>query len=134
MNSLGSPRVRGLGAPFESQYQGHLLLLDKGPEGILYCLCPSQFAPDTRLRPGRSDLPQAGSRYDSFVVTGKPGREHLLAIITDEPLGLDWMPRDPVKEPARVLKQADTDALLVRLRDLGGHRWTALSTYFDVVD
>ena len=28
---------------------GQLLLLDEGPEGILYCLCPSDFAPDTRL-------------------------------------------------------------------------------------
>jgi hypothetical protein len=68
------------------------------------------------------------------VVTGKPGREHLLAIITDESLGLDWLPTDPKKEPARVLKQVDIDALLARLRNLEGDRWTALSTYFDVVD
>ena len=67
-------------------------------------------------------------------MTGKPGREHLLAIITEEPLGLNWMPSDPVKEPARVLRQADIDALLARLRDPGGVRWTTLSTYFDVVD
>jgi hypothetical protein len=133
LKSLWSSTVRGLGAPIESEYQGHLLLLDKGPEGIIYCLCPSQFAPDTRLRPSRNDLPQAGSRYDAFVVTGKPGREHLLAIITNEPLGLDWLPTDP-RIPARVLRQADIDALLARLRNLEGDRWTALSTYFDVVD
>jgi hypothetical protein len=130
--------ARGLGAPQEGvqygdQLEGHLLLLDKGPEGIIYCLCPSWFALDTRLRLGHSYLPQEGSRYDSFVVSGKPGREHLLAIITDEPLGLDWLPRDSVKEPARVLRQADIDILLARLRGLGGERWTALSTYFDVL-
>lgn len=39
--------------------------------------------------------PQMGSRYDSFVVTGKPGREHLLAIASEEPLGLEWLPCDP---------------------------------------
>jgi hypothetical protein len=73
-----------------------------------------------------------GSRYDSFVVTGKPGREHLLAIVTGEPLGLDWLPTEP-KVPARVLIQADVDTLLARLRGLAGDRWAALSTYFDVI-
>jgi Domain of unknown function (DUF4384) len=149
--STARSAVRGLGAPqddvqhghrlesrlclsIELDRAGHLLLLDEGPEGIIYCLCPSWFVSDTRLPVGHSYLPQAGSRYDSFVVTGKPGREHLLAIITDESLGLDWLPTDPKKEPARVLKQADIDALLARLRNLEGDRWTALSTYFDVVD
>jgi hypothetical protein len=116
----------------ESESEGHLLLLDEGTTGKIYCLCPSRFSPDTRLRPGRSHLPQAGSRYNSFVVTGNPGREHLLAIITDEPLGLDWMPTDP-KIPARVLNQADINTLLTRLRDLEGDRWMVLSTYFDVI-
>lgn len=124
---------RGLGAVFEPDSHTHLLLLDKGPEGILYCLCPSAFAPETRLRSGRNDLPQMESRYPSFQVTGKPGREQLLAIITDEALGLDWMPRDPVNEPARILSLADIDGLLARLRGLPGDRWTAMSTYFDVV-
>jgi hypothetical protein len=55
-----------------------------------------------------------------------------LAIITDRPLGLDWMPRDP-KVPARVLSPLDVEGLLGRLRDLEGDRWTALATYFDVV-
>lgn len=145
--------VRGLGAPQDDVQHGyrlgsrvrlaieseranaesHLLLLDEGPEGIIYCLCPSQFAPDTRLRDEYTELPQARSRYDSFVVTGKPGREHLVAIISDEPLGLDWLPSDP-KVPARVLKQADVERLLARLREIEASRWMALSTYFDVVD
>ena len=116
----------------ESPQEGHLLLLDEGPEGILYCLCPSHFAPDTALPRGRSLYPQAGSRYDAFVLTGKPGREELLAIISDAPLGLDWMPSS-AKIPARVLSDADVSALLARLRSLDGNRWTALSTYFDVV-
>ena len=140
--------VRGLGAPqddvqhgyrlnsrlrlaIESDRTGHLLLLDEGPEGIIYCLCPSQFAPDTSLPLGYTELPQARSRYDSFVVTGKPGREHLLAIVSEEPLGIDWLPRDP-KEPARVLNQDDINLLLAHLRDLKAESWVALSTYFEV--
>jgi serine/threonine protein kinase len=147
--SAARSAVRGLGAPqddvqhghrlgsrvclaIESDRAGHLLLLDEGPEEIIYCLCPSWFAPDTRLPIGRSYLPQAGSRYDSFVVTGKPGREHLLAIVSEEPLGLDWGPTDP-RIPARVLKQADIETLLARLRSLDRNQWMALSTYFDVV-
>jgi hypothetical protein len=117
----------------ESDRAGHLLLLDEGASGKIYCLCPSVFAPQTRLAAGRTYLPQQGSRYDAFVVSGQPGREHLLAILTDEPLGLDWMPDDPTKEPARVLGPTDIDTLLARLRDLEADRWTALSTYFDVM-
>jgi len=144
-----SPTTRGLGAPqddlqhdfriggrlclaIESDREGHLMLLDEGPEGIIYCLCPSWFAPDTRLHAGRSYLPHEDSRYDSFVVTGDPGREHLLAIISEQPLGLEWMPID-TKIPARTLSQDDINALLKTLQDLEGDRWTALSTYFDVL-
>lgn len=116
----------------ESEREGYLLLLDEGTSGKIYCLCPSQFAPDTRISPKQHYLPQAASRYDSFVITGNPGREHLLAIITDEPLGLDWMPDNP-KMPARVLDQDDIQMLLTKLNSLEANRWTAMSTYFDVI-
>jgi hypothetical protein len=116
----------------ESDREGHLLLLDEGPEGIIYCLCPSWFAPDTRILPGRNIMPQEKSRYDSFVITGKPGREQLLAIVTDGPLGLDWVPTDTMV-PARVLNRADIDTLLTQLHGLEGNQWMALSTYFDVL-
>ena len=141
--------IRGLGTPqddvqhryrigdrvclvIESEIEGYLTLLDEGPEGITYCLCPSQFAPNEKITPGRMYLPQENSRYDSFVISGEPGRENLLAIITDEPLELNWMSSDR-KMPARVLNQIDIDALLARLHNMEGDRWTALSTYFDIV-
>lgn len=70
---------------------------------------------------------------DAFEITGDTtGREHLLAIVSDAPLGLDWLPRDP-QQPARVLNQNDINLLLSRLRGLDRNRWMALSTYFDVV-
>jgi hypothetical protein len=139
---------RGLGAPqeslqhgykignrvclaIESDLEGQLLLLDEGPEGIVYCLCPSWFAPDTRLHAGRSYLPQENSPYDSFLISGEPGREHLLAIISQDPLDLNWMPPD-AKKPARTLSQDDINSLLQILNDMEGDRWIALSTYFDI--
>ena len=141
--------TRGLGAPqedvqhgfplgsrvqliIESDREGHLTLLDEGPEGLIYCLCPSWFAPETRLVPGKNLLPQPAARYNSFMLTGKPGREQLLALITDTPFNLDWIPADP-KTPARVLGQKDTDTLLAKLRNLESTQWVALSTYFDVL-
>ncbi len=116
----------------ESERAGHLLLLDEGTSAKIYCLCPSWFAPSMQLPPGLSYLPQEGSQYDSFAVTGDPGREHLLAIVTDEPLGLDWLPPDP-QVPARVLSSGDVDSLLEKLEGLDSASWTALATYFDVV-
>jgi hypothetical protein len=110
----------------------HLLLLDEGPEGNVFCLCPSWFVPDTRLRPGRTLFPPEEAGCEPFVVTGIPGREHLLAIITKQPLGLDWMP--PEKQvPARVLSQGDIDRLVAVLARLEPGSWTALTTYCDVV-
>lgn len=140
---------RGLGAPqehvrhayrlgsrlslaIETDRAGYLTLLDEGPERILYCLCPSWFARDTHLQPGRNYLPQSGAAYEAFELSGTPGREELLALITDEPLGFDWLPSHP-SVPARVLAQADVDALLHRLRQLEITQWTALSTYFEVI-
>ena len=56
----------------------------------------------------------------------------MLAIITDEPLEVDWLVLD-ARAPARVLSQDDIDELLELLRNLEGDRWSAISTYFDVV-
>jgi hypothetical protein len=124
---LGS-RVR---LPLESDREGYLLLINEGADGTIYCLCPSLFAANTRLQIGSSSLPQANSLADAFVITGKPGREQLLAIITDEPSHLNWMTND-AKRPAHVLSQADIDDAMKWIRSLNANQWIALSTYFDV--
>jgi hypothetical protein len=112
--------------------EAHLLLLDEDPEGKVFCLCPSWFVPDTRLRPGRTLLPPESARCEPFVVTGIPGREHLLAVLTREPLPLDWMP--PHKNvPARVVSREDVNQLLAVLQGLKPGSWVALTTYCDVV-
>jgi hypothetical protein len=146
---LTRPFLRDLGAPqdhvehgyrlgsrvciaIEAEQECHLLLLNEGTTERIYCLCPSQFAENSCIPKGRSILPQKQSRYDAFVVSGSPGREHLLAILTHEPLSLDWMPEAP-NIPARVLNQTDIDDLMDNLNALEGDQWTALSTYFDVI-
>jgi hypothetical protein len=112
--------------------EAHLLLLDSGPEGKMYCLCPSWFVPETRLRPGLTLLPTPEARCQPFVLTGIPGREHVLAILSKQPLGLDWMPPDS-STPARVLDDPDLAQLAQLLDRMPEASWTALSTCFDVV-
>jgi hypothetical protein len=116
----------------EADRDGHLLLIDRGTSGKVYCLCPSSgFAPDPAIRAGRNHFPRPGARYPAFTVSGAPGREHLLAIITEEPLALDWMPNDSTV-PARVLSSEDLAVLAKRLHDMKGDDWSALATYFDI--
>jgi hypothetical protein len=111
--------------------EAHLLLINEGCEGKTYCLCPSWFVPDMRLHPGLSLFPPASARCEPFVITGMPGREKLLAIVTQKQLGLPWMPPDP-SVPARILDDADVAHLLKVIDGLEPGSWTALATYYDV--
>ena len=110
----------------------HLLLLNEGTEGKTYCLCPSWFCPGSRITPGITLLPPESAHCEPFVVTGQPGREHLLAILTVQPLADDWMPEDPAT-PARVLSSADILDLNRRIHAMDVGQWTALATFCDVV-
>jgi hypothetical protein len=117
----------------EWETAAHLLLLNHGSEGKTYCLCPSWFAPDTRLRPGITMFPPEGAHCEPFVLTGSRGRESVLAIITNEPFELDWMPADS-SVPARVLDAHDLLALRRILSSLPPDQWAVVATDFDVVD
>ena len=116
----------------EWEFPAHLLLLNHDSEGKMYCLCPSWFAPSTRLRPGVTLFPPEEANCEPFVLTGIPGRESVLAVITDEPLALRWMPPDP-SVPARVLDQHDLLELEGILGSLGLDHWSALATDIEVV-
>jgi hypothetical protein len=120
-----------LGIAINVDRSGHLLLLDEGTEGKTYCLCPSWFASDTRVDTGLNYLPQFHARHPFFEVSGKPGREELLAIITDEPFPHDLMPPE-AGSPARVLNAQDVESILAHLHSLNPTNWTALATYFDI--
>lgn len=109
----------------------HVLMLNQGAEGKTYCLCPSWFCPDSRITPGITLLPPKSAHCEPFVITGQPGREHILAILTTQPLAQDWMPPHPAT-PARVLSSSDVDDLAQRLQQPDVITWTALATYCDV--
>lgn len=115
----------------ETERPTYLTLLNHGADKKLYLLCPSWFVPNPRLARGETTLPQADGEYDAFEISGEPGRERLLAILTDEPLEVNWLPDDP-DDPARVLTADDVDDLLRRLRALPLEKRTILATHFDV--
>lgn len=116
----------------ESETEGYLTLLDIGTSGKVYSLCPSQFAPDTWIHKGRNEYPQHDAKYCSFSVTGNPGREQILALISREPFRLNLMPENE-DIPAKVLIRNEIDEILTELRQRESSDWMALSTYFEVV-
>ena len=120
-----------VGMVIESDRAGHLLLLDDGPEGRLYCQVPSWSAPDTKIQAGLNYYPQIGASVDSFLISGEPGREQMLAIITDRPLGLDWMTPNP-RWPAKILHNYDLWDIAQRLVALPPHEWDAFATWCEV--
>jgi serine/threonine protein kinase len=112
--------------------EAHLILLDEAPEGKIYCLCPSWFAPDSHLQPGVTLLPREVAGCEPFALTGVPGRENVYAILTERPLNLDWMPPNS-SVPARILTKPDVSQLLTLLNNLEPSGWSVLLTSFDVV-
>jgi hypothetical protein len=112
-------------------HDAYLLLLNEGAEGKTYCLCPSWFCPDSHISPGITVLPPKSAHCEPFVITGQPGREHVLAILSSHPLAEGWMPPDPAT-PARELSVSDITNLTRQLEQLDGRTWTALATYCDV--
>jgi hypothetical protein len=142
LRDLGAPQTdvqhdfrlgRRVRIVIESERETNLLLINKGTSGKLYCLCPSLFAPDPTLHQGMNQLPQKSSPHPSFVITGTAGREHLLAIVSSAPLGMDWMPMHAERVPARLLSDDDVRDLLRWLQDMPADSWSALATYFEIL-
>lgn len=72
--------------------EGYLMLLEKEPSGIMCCLCPSEYAPESRRPAGLTVLPQPSSQYQSFGAD-EEGCEQILAFIAQELPPLDWLPK-----------------------------------------
>lgn len=73
---------------------GYLLLLQKDTSGEVWCFCPSCFAPQPQLNPGKTFLPQEGSQFTSLEVEGEPGKEQILTVISQELPTFDWLPQE----------------------------------------
>lgn len=89
---------------------GYLLLLEKGTSGKMWCLCPSGFAPEPKHSGGWVRLPQASSRHKYFKLTGSPGQEEIVAVITKDVPRLDWLPKPG--EPLLQLREGHLTGLL----------------------
>ncbi len=92
---------------------GYLLLIQKDTSGGLWCFCPSCFAPQIQLKTGKTSLPQEGSPITSFPIEGEPGKEEILAVITQDALAFDWLPSES-DEPL----QLDENHLLVNRQQI----------------
>ncbi len=89
---------------------GYLLLLEKGTSGKMWCLCPSGFAPEPKHSEGWVSLPQASSRHRYFKLTGSPGQEEMVAVVTKDVPRLDWLPQPG--EPLLQLREGHLTGLL----------------------
>lgn len=116
---------------FETDREGYLTLLDIGTSGRVWSVCPSRFIPDPHIEPGKHVFPAVDSPYPTFVASPPPGTEQLLAILSDKPLDLDWMPDDP-QHPARVLTGEDISSLLDQLKKREPNTFGVYSTYFTI--
>jgi len=80
---------------------GYLILLEKNPEGQVWCLSPSCLAPPLRLEAGQVKLPLA---YQNTFTADSVGREQMVAIISQDQLNFDWLPRGD-DEPLEMKKK-----------------------------
>jgi hypothetical protein len=67
---------------------GYLILLEKNPEGQIWCLSPSCLAPPSRLESGQVKLPLT---YQDTFTADSVGREQMVAIITQGKPTLNWL-------------------------------------------
>ena len=116
----------------ENLRRGHLLLLDQGTSGSIYCLSPSRFFPHPRVEAGVVTVPGNGAAYPYLEVSGPPGHERLIAIVTDEAPTLDLAPRQD-RQAARLLDGSDCARLSEWLRGLPGDTWEAIATEFEIL-
>ncbi|MBD1922431.1 DUF4384 domain-containing protein [Microcoleus sp. FACHB-831] len=107
--------------------EGYLILLEREPSGVVCCLCPSEYAPNSRCATGVMVLPQyPPSPYSTFG-SDEVGREQILAVITQKLPPIDWLKKS--KDEALEL---DRDHLYGLLEYVEGNRdcqvlWTEYS-------
>ncbi len=101
MGAVETAEAEILSFPLNSRIQfevnldhaGYLLLLEKGPSGKIWCLCPSSnFAPEPQHPGGRVSFPQVGSRQKYFELD-RPGQEEIVAVIAKNVPRSDWLPK-----------------------------------------
>jgi hypothetical protein len=70
--------------------EGHLILLEREPNGTVCCLCPSEYAVEWRLPAGEVTLPQPNAPFPTFGAD-ELGWEQWLAIASLESPPFAWL-------------------------------------------
>lgn len=90
--------------------EGYLILLERAPSGAVFCVCPSEFAPESRCQLGENILPQYPPSPDRTFTAWEEGNEQLLAVISDELPPLEWLGKS--KEESLELEGVHLQGLL----------------------
>jgi serine/threonine protein kinase len=113
--------------------KGHLLLIAKDIEdaqGLIYCLCPSNFVASDKLTNSSTLLPTEGLVYKYFPLADKIGRKQILAIVSTFPINLDL--EISFKSPIQILTTKDIYFLLLKLQKMPSTEWVAFSTTINI--
>ncbi|MCT7955589.1 DUF4384 domain-containing protein [Laspinema palackyanum] len=113
-------------------HQGHLLLINQGVSGTLYCLCPSgAFSEETQVLPEKKLHIPGIQALASALKYMKIGDEYFLAILTENPVNLSWGRRE--SNPNDIVV---TDERLQEIFKQVGRQWNAQVFYkkFEVVE
>lgn len=90
--------------------EGYLILLERAPSGAVFCVCPSEFAPEPRCQLGERTLPQYPPSPNPTFTAWEEGNEQLLAVISEELPRLEWLEKS--KEEALELDGVHLQGLL----------------------
>jgi hypothetical protein len=75
---------------------GHLLLLEREPNGVVCCLCPSEYAPKMSLSAGEAIFPQPEAPDPTFG-SDEVGVEQWLAVISPNEFTFDWFAQNKIE-------------------------------------
>jgi hypothetical protein len=96
--------------------EGYLILLERAPSGAVFCVCPSEFAPEPRCQLGERTLPQYPPSPNPTFTAWEEGNEQLLAVISEELPPLEWLGKS--KEEALELDGVHLKGLLDYLESI----------------
>jgi Domain of unknown function (DUF4384) len=88
----------------------HVVLVDLGTSGSLAVVWPNAWQPDSRLEAGSLQVPDLQRPQFELRVSGPPGREEVLALVTEQPL-----PPELTLEPGAPFKSLNDEDLAALL-------------------
>ncbi len=104
-----------------------LLLNYDDKEKVVYCFCPSRFAPSMSLHRGETIVPQPESKFP-YLGAKIPGTEEWWGWIVTEMPPLSWL-----KEAQDTALQLNTEHLAELLSQVASHEGEVLRTSYQVI-